>query len=334
MSPRPLTRMRRCPVRIGLSVHAVARADCRSSPRRARAPLAPACTEWITPGPAPVRLLVYRSFPLDVKNADITRAVSSSTAPAAMPTTTSCTSWPRPSSAARWTTPSSCSPRFASTNNGCADKVAEREAGVGMSGPARWTSGGDAVGRRALRRLTPWTPFSPASRSGMRSQPAHHRAGWPLGRGTVRLALPDDQSGAHQVWASRMTYIVANPSSYANLDPMLPSATTIAGHVSALGPGYRPAPPAKPHPAFVAFGDADNCTTYDSWPLSGSAEACRRTERGCLGRSAEETALVTPRPTSSAAWTSCRCSPSTARAGGDGAGTDAGWRADWPMRAT
>ena len=35
----------------------------------------PACTEWITPGTAPVRLLVYRSFPLDAKNADITRAV-------------------------------------------------------------------------------------------------------------------------------------------------------------------------------------------------------------------------------------------------------------------
>src|SRR5262245_18698955 len=35
----------------------------------------PGCTEWIAPGTAPVRVLVYRSFPLDQKNADITRAV-------------------------------------------------------------------------------------------------------------------------------------------------------------------------------------------------------------------------------------------------------------------
>ena len=34
-----------------------------------------ACTEWVTAGLSPARTLVYRSFPLDARNTDVTRAV-------------------------------------------------------------------------------------------------------------------------------------------------------------------------------------------------------------------------------------------------------------------
>ena len=92
---------------------------------------------------APARL---SRFPLDVKNADITRAVvlvhgagrdadnyflhilAAAFLSGALDNTVV------------------LSPRFASTNNGCSDKVAEREAAWECSGPARWTAGGDAVG--------------------------------------------------------------------------------------------------------------------------------------------------------------------------------------------
>ena len=226
----------------------------------------PACTEWITPGTAPVRLLVYRSFPLDVKNADITRAVvlvhgagrdadnyflhilAAAFLSGALDNTVV------------------LSPRFASTNNGCSDKVAEREAAWECSGPARWTAGGDAVGSSGvtsfdamdtiLTRLARRDAF-PNLRSIVL---AGHSAG---GQFVSRYQMTNQ---VHEKLGVPLTYVVANPSSYAYLDPMRPSATTIASHVSALGPGYVPAPPAKPQPSFVAFGDADNCTTYDSWP--------------------------------------------------------------------
>lgn len=226
----------------------------------------PSCTEWVTPGTAPIRVLVYRSFPLDVKNADITRAVilvhgagrdadnyfqhilAATFLAGALDNTVV------------------ISPRFASTNNGCADKVAEREATWECGGPARWTSGGDAVGTPGvtsfdamdaiLTRLAAKDAF-PNLRSIVL---AGHSAG---GQFVSRYVMTNQ---VHDKLGVPLTYIVANPSSYAYLDATRPSATTIGRHVSALGPGYVPAPPAKPQPAFVAFGDADNCTTYDNWP--------------------------------------------------------------------
>jgi pimeloyl-ACP methyl ester carboxylesterase len=226
----------------------------------------PACTEWITPGSASVRLLVYRSFPLDVKNADITRAVvlvhgagrdadnyfqhvlAAAFLGGALDTTVV------------------ISPRFASTNNGCADKIADREAAWECGGPARWTSGGDAVGTLGvtsfdamdaiLTRLAKREAF-PNLRSIVL---AGHSAG---GQFVSRYEMSNQ---VHDKLGVPLTYIVANPSSYAYLDSTRPSASTIAANVTALAPGYHPAPPAKPLPAFVPFGDADDCTSYDSWP--------------------------------------------------------------------
>ena len=292
----------------------------------------PACTEWITPGSASVRLLVYRSFPLDVKNADITRAVvlvhgagrdadnyfqhvlAAAFLGGALDNTVV------------------ISPRFASTNNGCADKVADREAAWECGGPARWTSGGDAVGTPGvtsfdamdaiLTRLAKRDAF-PNLRSIVL---AGHSAG---GQFVSRYEMTNQ---VHDKLGVPLTYIVANPSSYAYLDSTRPSASTIAANVAALAPGYHPAPPAKPLPAFVPFGDADDCTTYDTWPYGMQKRV------GLLGaadrRSAEEAAgvpsgdLSARRPGHPAAVRVRRI------VRGDGAGTDHEWPAGWPTRAT
>jgi pimeloyl-ACP methyl ester carboxylesterase len=209
---------------------------------------------------------VYRSFPLDVKNADVTRAVvlvhgagrdadnyfqhilAAAFLAGALDNTIV------------------LSPRFASTNNGCSDKVADREATWECGGPARWTSGGDAVGTPGvtsfdtmdaiLTRLAKRDAF-PNLRSIVL---AGHSAG---GQFVSRYQMSNQ---VHDQLGLPLTYIVANPSSYAYLDATRPSASTIAANVAALAPGYHPAPPAKPLPAFVPFAGADDCTTYDSWP--------------------------------------------------------------------
>ena len=244
-----------------LLVFSVARADAAPCTTAT-----PACTEWVAPPNAPVRVLVYRSFPLDVKNADITRAVilvhgagrdadnyfqhilAATFLGGALENTVV------------------ISPRFASTNNGCDDKVVEREATWECGGPGRWTSGGAATNGASvtsfdvmdeiLTRLAKRDAF-PNLRAIVLSG---HSAG---GQFVSRYQMANQ---VHEKLPVPLTYIVANPSSYGYLDAMRPSASIHADNPSVLAPGYIPAPPAKPQPPFGAFGGADSCTTYDNWP--------------------------------------------------------------------
>lgn len=226
----------------------------------------PACTEFVTPGSAPVRVLVYRSFPLDMKNADITRAVvmvhgAGRDADNYFLHTLAATFL-----AGALDTTVVISPRFASNNGGCSDTLADREANWECGGPARWTAGGDARGAAGatsfdvmdeiLMRLARREAF-PNLRSIVL---AGHSAG---GQFVGRYQMSNQ---VHDKLQLPITYIVANPSSYAYLDAMRPTSSAFAGAISALAPGYVPAPPAKPGPPFGSFGDAGNCTTYDSWP--------------------------------------------------------------------
>ena len=100
------------------------------------------CSEWVNVAQSSARLLIYRSFPLAVKNPDVTRALvvihgagrdadnyfqhalAAAFLAGALENTVV------------------ISPRFASTNNGCADTVAEHEVTWQCGGPSRWTSGG------------------------------------------------------------------------------------------------------------------------------------------------------------------------------------------------
>jgi pimeloyl-ACP methyl ester carboxylesterase len=212
-------------------------------------------------------VLVYRSFPLELRNPDITRAVivvhgggwdgdrtfrdmlAAAFLGGALENTVV------------------IAPRFASNNgDGCADKVADREARWQCAGPARWTAGGgavDDVGTTTfdvmdglLLKLSPRDAF-PSLRAIVL---AGHSAG---GQFVIRYEMANQ---VHDKLTVPLSYVVANPSSYGYLDATRPSVTVFFANVSALGPGYVAALPEKPPAPFVPFVDARNCTTYDQWP--------------------------------------------------------------------
>lgn len=225
------------------------------------------CSEWMTFAPGSARVLVYRSFPLDSKNLDVTRALV-----VVHGGSRDADNYFRHVLAAAFLAGGLentvvISPRFASNNGeGCADTVAEREATWQCNGPARWTAGGSAIDNEGvtsfdvadeiLRRLARRESF-PNLRAIVL---AGHSAG---GQFVSRYQMANQ---VHETLGIPLAYVVANPSSYGYLDAMRPSVSVLAANVSALAPGYVATLPAKPPAPFIAFGDARNCTTYDSWP--------------------------------------------------------------------
>lgn len=224
------------------------------------------CSEWVAVNSSSARVLVYRSFPLDTKNSEITRAIivihgagrdadnyfqhmmAAAFLAGALENTVV------------------ISPRFAANNGGCSDKLAEKEANWQCNGPGRWTSGGAAVGPdsvtsydvidQMLRNLASHKAFPNLKRIVLTG----HSAG---GQFVTRYQMANQ---VHETLGVPITYVVANPSAYAYVDPARPSVTVLSANVSALPPGYVAALPARPPEPFVAFSDGRDCTTYDDWP--------------------------------------------------------------------
>jgi hypothetical protein len=63
-----------------------------------------------------------------------------------------------------------------------------------------------------------------------------------------------------------ISYVVANPSSYAYIDNLRPTASAFPATISATAQGGPASNSANPSPAFLPFADAKNCTGYDIWP--------------------------------------------------------------------
>jgi hypothetical protein len=70
----------------------------------------------------------------------------------------------------------------------------------------------------------------------------------------------------HDTVDIKPTYVVANPSSYAYFDELRPTASAFPSNVAALPPGYQAPLPSNAPPAFAAYSDRANCTTYNTWP--------------------------------------------------------------------
>jgi pimeloyl-ACP methyl ester carboxylesterase len=227
------------------------------------------CTEWLSLPQSSSRVLVYRSFPLDVRNAEVSRALV-----VVHGASRDADNYFRHALAAAFLAGGLedtvvISPRFASSQgNGCtmADKVSDREATWQCDGPSRWMVGGGAADNssvtsfdvvdeilRALARKDSFPNLKAIVLAG-------HSAG---GQFVSRYQMSNQ---VHDNLGVALTYIIANPSSYAYLDGTRPSVTALAANVSALGPGYVATLPTTPPPSFIAFPDARNCTTYDSWP--------------------------------------------------------------------
>jgi hypothetical protein len=205
----------------------------------------PDCTEWVIFGGGPARSLIYRTYALDAKNDKITRALVMVHGAGR-----DADNYFRSALAATFLAGALedtivISPRFASNDGrGCRDALAADEVGWSCSGDS-WRSGGAATGNtqltsydfmdRILQKLARKDVFPNLKAIVL----AGHSAG---GQFVTRYEMSNT---VHETLGVPVTYVVANPSSYAYLDDS------------------RPAPDGT---AFRAFNDARNCTTYDNWP--------------------------------------------------------------------
>lgn len=235
----------------------------------------PDCTEWIKPAGQPSRLLVYRTYSLQTRNENITRAFvfvhgilrdadnhfRTALAAAFLAGTLDDTII--------------VAPRF-SSNSGvpgneagnCRDAMAENEANwiCDNTRSDTWRSGGEAVGGNnlnsfdfmdeILRRLARKDVFPNLNVIVV----AGHSAGGQfvaryemLNQGEAKLGVP-------------VSYIVANPSSYAYVDSLRPTASAFPPTILSKVQGATGAASANSASAFLPYADAKNCDGYDKWP--------------------------------------------------------------------
>lgn len=205
------------------------------------------CTEWLTFQNGPSRSMVYRTYSLTEKNENIRRAFI-----LVHGAGRNADDYFRTAVAAAFLAGGLddtlvISPRFASNSGGatgCADQLAANEVNWPCGGDS-WRSGGVALNNKELtsydfadeilRKLARKTMF-PNLRAIVL---AGHSAG---GQFVTRYEMANR---VHDSLGVPVTYVVANPSSYAYPDAL------------------RPTPDGK---SFGRFSDARNCVTYNSWP--------------------------------------------------------------------
>ena len=205
------------------------------------------CTEWITHAGGPARSLVYRTYSLDAPNPAITRALVMVHGAGRDADNYFRTALAAAFLAGALDDTVVVSPRFASKGGGCDDALAPNEVSWPCGGDS-WRSGGaaDKDGKltsydfadAVLKKLANKRTF-PNIRAIV---VAGHSAG---GQFVNRYEMANQ---VHDALGVAVTYVVANPSSYAYLDPA------------------RPASGGNGATEFRPFGDRRNCTTYDSWP--------------------------------------------------------------------
>jgi pimeloyl-ACP methyl ester carboxylesterase len=225
-----------------------------------------ACTEWIALAGGPMRLLVYRTYPLDTKNEIVTGALIMVHGAGR-----DADNYFRHVLAAAFLADALentliISPRFASNaGNSCRDTLAANELNWNCERDT-WRTGGVAIDNN---KITSYDAADEILRKLARKElfpnlksivVAGHSAG---GQFVTRYEMSNQ---VHDSLGVPITYVVSNPSSYAYLDNLRPSPSALPLNIAAGAPGYTPPIPAKPSAPFAAFSDARNCTTYDSWP--------------------------------------------------------------------
>jgi pimeloyl-ACP methyl ester carboxylesterase len=208
------------------------------------------CTEWLAFSGGPARSLIYRTHALDQRNEKIVRAMIMVHGAGR-----DADNYFRTAVAAAFLADALedtivISPRFASNGGGCQDKLAPNEVSWPCNGDS-WRSGGaaDKEGKltsydfadEILRKVANKAVF-PNLKAIVVSG---HSAG---GQFANRYEMANQ---VHDKLGVPITYVVANPSSYAYLDATRPAP---GGGVANGATEFRP------------FGDGRNCTTYDKWP--------------------------------------------------------------------
>ena len=237
-----------------------------------------ACTEWVTFAGGPWRSMIYRTYSLDVRNEQITRALVMIHG-----TNRDADNYYRNALASAFLGNALedtvvIAPRIASNDRGCQDKLAPNEVSYSCGGDS-WRSGGTASSND---KLTSFDFIDEVLRKLARKEifpnlkhivVAGHSAG---GQFVNRYEMANQ---VHETLGVPVSYVVANPSSYAYPDNTRPTASDWP--VQAGAPGYVPELTAgrggrggrggsdgeTPGGAvFRPFGDGRNCTTYDQWP--------------------------------------------------------------------
>ncbi len=224
----------------------------------------PECTEFVPLGGGPARSMIYRTYPLDTRNDRIRRALimvhgtnrnadhyfSTATAAAFL--------------AGALEDAIVIAPRIASADGSCRDQLAANEVSWSCGGDS-WRSGGSAPANKALssfdfvdeilKRLADKRTF-PNLRAIV---VAGHSAG---GQFVARYEMANK---VHDTLGVPVSYVVANPSSYAWPDATRPLPVDDAAPANAVL-GWKTE---QPHTAFSygAFEGSAGCQNYDRWPF-------------------------------------------------------------------
>ncbi len=204
------------------------------------------CTEFVTLSGGPARSLIYRTYSLDAVNPAITRALIIVHGTSRDPD-----NYFRNGLAAEFLgnaleDTALIVPRFASADGNCHDKLDDNEVAYPCNGDS-WRAGGPAPKNKSitsfdfmdeiLRKLALKKAFPNLKTIVI----AGHSAG---GQFVHRYEMSNT---VHEKLGLPVTYVVANPSSYAYPDATRP---IVNGEKVTFG----------------AFRDGRNCTTYDLWP--------------------------------------------------------------------
>ena len=234
----------------------------------------PSCTEWITLPKQTQRLLVFRNYPLAVRNSTVTRALvfvhginrdgdnhfRTALAAAFLAGTLEDTIIIAPHFASRSGTPGNQA-------GDCRDTLAENEANwiCDPQSPEHWRSGG---GEAADEKITSFDFIDEIIRKLGKKEifpnlkkivVAGHSAG---GQFVIRYEMANR---VHDSVDVPISYVVGNPSAYPYVDAQRPTSSALPTTVSAAAPGFVPALSNAP-PPFIPFADAGNCSGYDVWP--------------------------------------------------------------------
>jgi pimeloyl-ACP methyl ester carboxylesterase len=232
------------------------------------------CTEWIQPAGQQSRVLVYRTHPFEKKNESIKRAFVFVHGILRDADNHFRTALAAAFLANALNETIIVVPRFASNsqapgneNGNCRDTLAHDEANwiCEIQRSDTWRSGGTALGSQLssfdfmdeiLRRLAQKDVFPNLKTVVV----AGHSAG---GQFVMRYEMLNQ---IHDKLEVPISYVVANPSSYAYVDDLRPTGSAFPATIAATTQAAPASNSANPSPAFLPFADAKNCTGYDIWP--------------------------------------------------------------------
>jgi pimeloyl-ACP methyl ester carboxylesterase len=233
------------------------------------------CTEWIKLAGQQSRVLIYRNYPLETKNENITRALVFVHGINRDGDNHFRTVLAAAFLAGALNNTVIVAPRFASNSSApgnqigdCRDVMAPDEANwiCETQRADSWRSGGGEVGNDNLssfdfmdeivRRLARKDVFPNLKNIVV----AGHSAG---GQFVIRYEMANQ---IHDSAGVPISYVVSNPSTYPYVDDMRPTSAALPTTIAAAAPGFIPAAPVVTPPAFVPYADAKNCAGFDNWP--------------------------------------------------------------------